>query len=77
MTELRGPTRLYGVIISHPIDETGKRMLNCRIDVRPDSGKAESVVIWRDYGMGKGHDIDKAFDKISRKISRVIQGRAP
>lgn len=70
--------RWPAIILSHPITEDGKQTeLHCRIDIIPETGKAHGVMIWRDNGMGKGHDIDKAFDKISRKISRVMQGRAP
>jgi hypothetical protein len=70
-------TRWEAITISLPISEDGPECnLNCRIDLL-DSGKAHGVMIWRDNGMGKGHHIDKAFDKISRKLSRIIQGRKP
>lgn len=69
-------TRWPSIILTHEITEDGRKTeLNCRIDLIKD-GKARGVYIWRD-GYNKGHDIDKALDKISRKISRVMQGRAP
>lgn len=68
--------RWPAITLSYPIDDAGTQ-LNCRIDIRPDTGKAHGVMIWRDNGMGKGHKLDIGFDKLSRKLSRVIQGREP
>lgn len=69
--------RWPAIILTYEHEEDGRKAeLNCRIDMKPDTGKAHGVMIWRD-AYNKNHHIDKVYDKIGRKISRVMQGRAP
>lgn len=49
--------------------------LHGKVDFDPVSGKPHGIYLWR--ADREGMDIDNALDELSRKISRVMQGRYP
>lgn len=49
--------------------------LHGKVDFDPKTMKPHGIYIWR--GDREGMDIDNALDELSRKISRVMQGRYP
>jgi hypothetical protein len=76
---MRGETgRWPAEIVTHIHKPKGGKpqAFHCRVDFTPE-GKPHGFYIYRGDRTGQGHEIDDILDEISRKGSRVMQGRYP